>query len=445
MWAAQYSQTGIPAELLRAAQSRASETAQVDWAIDLGDSVRFYTSKIAGDQRLYFNRGDLRRGGLQNRAEEGNPYSYSELRYLVKDGEMWDSIEDAQKVTVQPYDRRMDPTVDGRTAGFLPIPEVMPALEHCFEDYLQRLNVTSYLVDDQGDICEVTAHLPDGIREFKWWLDKQKGWSPVRCAVISEGRVINEAVSTLRNYDGIWFPERVEYHSAERGNSVKHILSATFDKPEHPHGYSPNDLGVLPGTAVADLRGRDPTMSWWDGEQVFPDGDPYFERVDRGEIDLEPYRREAERIARDGPGRKPKVITDPAAGLVHLSHTPGLWEEYVRRFMLKHRLDIPQTRKGWEVLSEAQKAAYQFLDRHARDFERIDRQIEELRTAERADGAGRSEAQAKRETLDAERLRMLEPIDLIFEKQLRARLESLLTPAQRKAGGPSDGSSSASR
>jgi len=432
---AQFSQVEVPQELLNAARARAAETADIEWVSSSanpdGDRQRAFTSKVAGDRQLFVMHGDLGRDGVQNMKQYGEPYSFSEFRFLISKDEVWDTIEDSLRLTVGPPLGNLGAAIDGRTLGFFFSTPNDCSVEDSFQRFFERRHISHYTVQDHGDQCEVTAHYANGTKEHTWWLDKKRGWSPVRVVSTVNGAVTAEMLSTLREVDGYWFPEKVEHYVDGSLDRTDYVTRAAFNQPSLPRSLGLPDLGALPGMMVLDLREKEPSMQVWDGESVVPFHE-FMTRVERGEIEPTAYRGEFERIVRDGPGRKPKPVDDPAAGLVNLERTPGRWEEYVRRFIRRHQLDPVQTRKAWDILDGAQTVAARFLEEHERDLKEVDRKIDAARADEqRADRP--AEAQAKREALEQAKLRLLAPIELIFRTQLQPRLESLLTPTQKNA------------
>lgn len=105
------------------------------------------------------------------------------------------------------------------------------------------------------------------------------------------------------------------------------------------------------------------------------------------------------------------------------------WEKYVRRFIAKYELNNAQTQKALTILKSCQDQANQHLRRHQTQLARIDEQLDELK--QRRDEAAKDE----RERLEAQRRGALEPLDRIFEMQLKPRLDKLPTRDQRKAAG----------
>ena len=104
------------------------------------------------------------------------------------------------------------------------------------------------------------------------------------------------------------------------------------------------------------------------------------------------------------------------------------WDRYVKEFIEKYELNDEQTQKANSVLEDCKSQANGYLASRKAKIELIDKQLAELRTSKDKNKA----AQTKK--LSEQRQEMLAPIDQIFEKQLKPRLDRLPTRAQRKAG-----------
>jgi hypothetical protein len=103
------------------------------------------------------------------------------------------------------------------------------------------------------------------------------------------------------------------------------------------------------------------------------------------------------------------------------------WEAYVREFIQKYQLDDGQTERALSYLKDAQEAGRRVIERTKAEIEQLDK---------KALAMGDSKAPDKLKELNelsARRTKLLEPINEIFEKQLKPRLEKLPTAKQRQA------------
>lgn len=104
----------------------------------------------------------------------------------------------------------------------------------------------------------------------------------------------------------------------------------------------------------------------------------------------------------------------------------SLWEDYVRKFIEKYRLDAAQEQQALRALRSCQQQAHAYLRRKKPDFERLDR-------LHAASGADSTPAGPDQGPASPELRRLLIPIDDIFKKQLKPRLDMIPTRRQRLA------------
>jgi hypothetical protein len=102
------------------------------------------------------------------------------------------------------------------------------------------------------------------------------------------------------------------------------------------------------------------------------------------------------------------------------------WEKYVREFVAKYKLNDEQTQKANAVLDDCKEQANRYLQGRKGQIELYDRQLETLKKSK---DKNKSKKTAE---LTTKRKKLMEPIDQIFEKQLKPRLERLPTRAQRR-------------
>lgn len=107
----------------------------------------------------------------------------------------------------------------------------------------------------------------------------------------------------------------------------------------------------------------------------------------------------------------------------------GQWDKYVREFIERYKLNDEQTQKAESVLQDCKAQANRYLLGRKSQMEQLDKQIEELKKSKDKD-----KNKAKRlSSLTDQRNKLREPINRIFEQQLKPRLERLPTRAQRQA------------
>ncbi len=103
------------------------------------------------------------------------------------------------------------------------------------------------------------------------------------------------------------------------------------------------------------------------------------------------------------------------------------WEAYVREFIQRYQLDEGQTERAQSILKDCQDAAQRVVQKNKGEIEQLDKKL--LGLAESKDADKLKELSE----ISARRTKLLEPINEIFEKQLKPRLEKLPTRAQRQA------------
>jgi hypothetical protein len=103
------------------------------------------------------------------------------------------------------------------------------------------------------------------------------------------------------------------------------------------------------------------------------------------------------------------------------------WEKYVREFIEKYKLNDEQSQKAYAVLEDCEAQANRYVQGRKGQIEQYDKQIEELKSSKD------KEKSKKIAELTEKRNQLMSPIDRVFEKQLKPRLEKLPTRAQRRA------------
>lgn len=250
-----------------------------------------------------------------------------------------------------------------------------------------------------------------------WWIDPERGWNPTRAQVLEvSGEVQFETLSELREMDGVWFPHKITTYAGESaGNRVYEtiaVVAAEFNKPEHSLVLAPVDIGIRFGEPVNRVSERMAVLD----QQVF-DGahavsrQEFQARRDRGEFDGKAIvATAAAGPASSGSGR-------PSAVLIRLSK----WEQYTADFVRKHALDSAQTEGADRILRGAQAAGNRVIKKHEDTIRAAEERLSNMN-----DVGLRAETERKIGTL-------LSPLDTIFERSLKSRLERLPTRAQRQA------------
>jgi len=308
-------------------------------------------------------------------------------------------------------------------------------------------SVRRYTEARDGELYVVTAEADSAT--VRWWIDGERGWSPIRVSFARDGQVVREARIELQNYDGVWFPKTVEvyagaYSAGQQPVEVLRVESAEFNRPDDAHRFTPADIGVEPGFIVEKV-GAQPgeEMLVWDGSQPVPLSQ-FRELLLSGKVQRGPTNRaalEALPAASTASSSQPDLATQDAgpggtgtAREAPLSVRRALskWEQYTRDFIQAHQLDADRTRKAWLTLRDCQNIANQYVRTHKAEIESAERDVNE------AEAQGPQVDPQKLAATRARVSRVMHPIDSIFEKRLKPRLHALLTRAEVAATQPRD-------
>lgn len=430
----------VPEALRRAAESRSADviaTSRVEFMLTtrVGDEsdvprTQFFTWRCAGLDHMNIDHGA--EDGVVIRGPDGKVGNYTftgPRSVLVQDGEIWEHIEDSPKAAVWNADRAdMFTALDLRRLGLYPANDYAD-LEQTNAKY--GLAPLKYSQSDEGSLKVVTCSV-DGQGGFKWWIDPARDWSIVRAVTFApDGNNIGEVRFTLRQFDGYWFPAKVEHYRLAAGETtparVLEIFHAEFNRPEHPAYLTKEHIGVEPGMSVVPQEPGRPG-GVWDGRAVVSFAE-FQRKVETGEASpgvtrqrsmlrlqkaAERERLLAERSASSQPSRAP--ASRPISPDTE-------WETFTRAFVAIYGLDQEQTPKAWQVCRDCQDRAREFVEQRESKIADVDSRL--------ASAAPGSE---QREQAEKEKAKLLEPIDAIFREQLRPRLFKLLTRDQLKRG-----------
>ncbi|HUU97428.1 MAG TPA: hypothetical protein VM487_16960, partial [Phycisphaerae bacterium] len=326
-----------------------------------------------------------------------------------------------------------------------------------WHDRLPAPAARQYEESREGDLWVVRVRSDNFTKSY--WLDPARGWSPVRVRQDNEDGFWTESRSTLELMDGVWFPRTVHYFSSnhcdgEVPREAYEVDGAEFNRPDHPTTFTPADIGIDVGMLVTDpdrrIGGVGPSsIGQWDGVRVISP-EEYSKRRVAGEIREGPqYNALVERRLR-------KSLAPPASPLAGTGGLPSTkdratesdaspargtkgviaeaewkvesqWEAYTRRFIEKYGLNAEQATKACAILKDCQARANQYLRKREPDLKKLEKDAEALKQADRKDSAERLQKLKQR------RGEVIKPLDDIFEKQLKPRLEKLPTSAQRRA------------
>jgi len=184
--------------------------------------------------------------------------------------------------------------------------------------------------------------------------------------------------------------------------------------PERPQRLSPPAPGERP-EPPADQAGRHVTR---------PEPDEVRPPARRAtQPRAEPLRDEAKPGASKRHEAPPRDVATKAGDKA----PEGAWEKYVREFIETYKLNDEQSQKAHAVLEDCKSQRDRYLRGHKGQIEQLDKQLEELKKSKDKKRASQLSA------LSAKRNQLMEPMERIFEQQLKPRLERLPTRAQRRA------------
>ncbi len=227
-----------------------------------------------------------------------------------------------------------------------------------------------YTERSENDLKVVQVQTPTATRTY--WLDPKRDWMPVR--VRSETQHgWTEARNALCEYDGVWFPEVVQYYTSKHADGREpaqtvRIYSASFNRPDHPQRLRPESIAIDVGTPVVPHSDNpnELAMYMWDGEQVVTQED-FHQRIAAGELRYGPMIRAAwDKLARGGmrgsggnssdttlvaakdPSSAKPTKVKPSTPADQLAE----WERYTRDFIQRYQLNEDQSQKALSVLKD---------------------------------------------------------------------------------------------
>lgn len=442
----------LPDALRRAVEYRQLlHTAMIELVVTehrTGGETLFYTFRSAGDRVAMLHRGDGDGRVVRQLDNDGQPFvsalSFAPQHALLMEGQIWSANEAEFQARLSPPDGAIFDVYDLRNIALNPIScrEGLEALAGRAKTHGVDLTYSS---GREGNVETVSAKL--GGATLRWWIDPERDWSVVRTEVIrSDGSVVQRSVE-LAQADGFWFPKRVaDVRIADGGAEpicTYEILAAQFNRPEHPQMLDPAFIGVDSGMEVQVQGLPGEPIQYWDGEKLIS-SEEFQERVRAGTVTFGPKARRqvaqlkaanAQRLQREAAGLEPPSLTTAIENFRRYgTNRPGPgglppfeseWEAYTRAFIAKYKLDEDQTQKAWSICDECQARGKDFVRRRHAEITALDAEEAAVRAKPAEQRA------AARRDLAERRAKLLEPVQRIFDEQLKPRLEKLPTRAQR--------------
>lgn len=386
------------------------------------EQQRFFkhrTCRLSGRDIIWVDRGDEE--GVVGRTVSGapNPSRTNPVHVLRRGDGTWEHQEQTDRATT--YDSDMPGMApDLRALGTMYGPTVYDVADTLWRDPVPQPSPRTYEATAQDGLHIVTAKSDVGT--IKWWIDPKRGWAPTRVALFRDGRVFSESRSVLKQFEGVWFPETVQYFAKgykdgrEPYKTVR-VYSASWNDPEHPQHFTPEAIGIQKGMILRkkDSYGQELCSGFYNG-QAFATPEEYAAQRKLASL-AETVARGAELTEEE----KWDLLTRDQN--MFISH----WEAYTAQFIQRYRLNSEQSDKGWAVLKSCQERANKYLSRHKAEFGEVQKEIGVLRDSASSEKTRRLAVSHER------RRRLMQPIDDIFENQLKPRLDKLPTRAQRAA------------
>jgi len=437
----------MPDSLRNMLASRKSiQHARIDWSIantfdryTLGLPTH-YRSLLAGSDMGVISEGDD--FGVSAFNESGDPIPRMRTAEMRNESGTWTLQTDLFFGKLVRTDATPQPMQDVRAVGLLPTPVTFIALDELLAKYPDTAGTTCFSERRVNGMFEVEGSTVSQRLKIRWTIDPKKDWSPVRVQLIKDQLVLNDCETDYEYVNGIWFPKAARYYGMD-GSLVTEIRvnDAKIEGVDLPRELSAEHIGFCTGVQVTAFDREDDDES--QSDYYFVEGrdlvlaPDFLRMIKQNEVHpdlrciefVERMRnRDPEATAKPMPTLNSRIAFNPSTRPATLRQgrvrhrSDDLWERYVAAFIRHFSLDAEQTQKAQLILRECvdrrepllrdrRRELASMLDR-AMATESVDRTVSELLA------------------------RFLEPIDRIFEEQLKPRLDRLPSRAQIAAAGP---------
>lgn len=442
-------QAGPPERLARLLNERAAwlktETRCIRQAPDEYSGPRQFGYASVGGDHLQTDYGDEE--GVVARNEQGQPLEsgYGPFYSLRRGGDLWvyrDGDVHADLIQgVSPLS-----SIDARSFGIYCSPNVA-TLEDAIINPFGMGEAVQYSARSEDGKEVISAQ--NGSKSMSWYFDDERTIVPSRVAYFEGGRLMAESKSILGAFDGKVFPQRIEfYRFGYKGGvepfEIMEIQTLDVNSTEMPDAL---DLAAIHIDAGIDVTIRQEgamdhvEMRRWDGVNLVPlevanEGQrsgrwtpgPHTLANRQRAQDLMRLRQESGRWPPPAPDVAQSTETEPATQ----QQPPGLaatavsgWEAYTRRFIERYRLNVDQTSQAIRILRNCENEAHEWVQRHMREYDEYDSSVAKFR-------ADQHEKTTDSTALDRSAAKLLKPLDDIFERTLKPRLDAIPTTQQRK-------------
>lgn len=429
------------------ANRRSIETAQLevkttyhtgrDVLSDGRSRAMFKSVRIAGDRQLQIVRGDQE--GVVIRTTDGGVDSVagrSPLLRLQTPSEFWERSDGSPIAKRHMRPRRAQRYL--RTLGIASELSRGDVDDVVWDDNTTLPGGRNYEETREGNL-EIVRIRSDS-RTRTYWIDPEKGWSPIRVRDEYQDGSWTECRNKLDRVDGIWFPRASymfssRYESGTQPTLVIEIQAAEFNRAEHAHTLTMADMGIDAGFVVFDYATSPATSARWNGEAVVS-SDEFARQLKSGEVAEGPsFRRSIDRLSRDGEVQSPladapqdgRPIQSARISLRDAGACETLWEEYVRQFVQKYDLVDGQAERAKAIVRDSRQRACAYL-RSRKDA--LNDLAIKFRRLEEKEGTPDPE---ERRRLKERETKILAPVRKIFEESVKPRLDKIPTRSQRAA------------
>jgi hypothetical protein len=435
-----------PAGLLAMEANRRALTGVVEWSVVQADGREMqFVSRFANNGDYVFENRGTPVGGWTEFDIQGQPTSRIPHLYMRNADGFWIYHETAFSASVygRSYEESRDWPMDRndvrdfRALGVFPSTKSLEGGEALGE--LARLATAEWAERRVGDYVSVTAQISDRAA-ITWELDPARDWSPVRVSRTSNGVVTHEAITELGHFGKVWLPVSVQYVVNGEPLCRVFVRHASPSRGDGPASFSPTDIRIEPGVNISLHTAEEtPRRLTWTGSDLVP-LDQYLRDVKEGK---RPKPTIFDRYMRAGRYAGPYLMPAEAAELdleykrtlqdQSIRRHEQLWERYVREFITRFGLDQDQAAIAWRIHVTCLRQARDYVERNNK------RLVDALSKLDQARDS-RQEQRLKAATAAWDELQ--QPIQRIFEEQLKPRLEKLPTRAQRAAANDAEAKSS---
>lgn len=319
----------------------------------------------------------------------------------------------------------------GLNASFLDDSRLDGAAENFPDAGLSR----RYSVEQRGAVHVVTAELESN-ESLVWEINSEKGWNAERIRLVRSGQIVYEAEILLERFGNVWFPSSYElFHGPQREPVYAvRVEEARFEPAAGEESLGLKELRLEVGTQVLYFFGAgEPERKVWDGENAITVED-FRQKRREGKITLGPTMQ-GYADGRPNPHPEEKLYWSRRLSAQRPRAALSEWERYVQEFIHRYALDEEQTQRALSVLQESQHRANAYVDTRREQFERIEQRVAAFEDLNELRASG------ELDDLVSRMQSLMKPIDEVFERELKPRLDRLPTRAQREAAERADAAS----